>query len=1195
MSQIQNVESGSTGLARGLTVLQSQRLSRAGLVYGSSFSRGSILDAAVRRQLAESNDMWYDIERFQLDHLNEVLVKLNDRSLDDEIWGKIVVMERGKRIAKAYLRKTTIIVDGGDEEFDGKTLGFNYFSNPYRDEYTEELRSKIGDGVILKIDNQGNIKAMARGSTPVFVQGWRDAKSACIPDKVVRMHGKLTTKSPTCTNDDDRIFKVFDMRRFKQAVERDPYETDNDAKNLLLKTCVRLALVKDGGGNDPMKTPCWFMVINLVALDMLKTKLPSVCVSAVLTSVNSGMVEKNRLSRILSQTSLVPPSELYSNPALTQLLAAAVQQANSQYGTMSTSLSAASLPAALNVEQIAKLANSLSLATNNANVSAIAQALNPTGGKRPQRRQDYIKSSRAFSDSEDDISEAEPKSVSNQHTPRAYSGSTTGSSSGISGIGMRKERHKPRSAAKSMDVVSERKRSEEESAKSNKENNKGYSKSNRPRLSEAIFENPNPKNSNLNETSLPKTWKSCASTTSDYDSNREVFDSGSWSSQSRVSSANSQDEHRISSPSVLSETGNSNLLAKTANKQQNINVPSMNEAKQVEEKTHEQSAIPSNTGRANTLREHLHGREQPSELHQQREPRKQLDLVESTEHQQSALTSPTQQSSAPPTAVCLPMQRSQSPAQEIHQESITSNSRITEKPRAASNTDSPNKEVGKRGDQLSFGTRAPPSLENEAYQEHLSLQRNHRYRQNCRIQRGASGGLSIYEEPYARTNRAQSPTQYMDSPEDHQSTELSMRLRARRARQLQQEQEALLYHEQQQYRRKPSSTPSQECTTPLSSGTTTKTRGPHPTAESERDHGLYGRASVGSTDDSRNRVQQRIIVFEQKQLRDQKNVHSAEAVSIQGGTPTSVATSPTTTFTNGWDKPKMENHSINAGHASQPASQFGRHVAPNNESQQHREPLLSPKHDAPSPPPQPAARNSELAAQAAAAAIWRRRRHGPWDQFLARAQAGLPNYPTDQQSMESTYGYQPTWNRTENLPCNNTIEVEPPQYESRCQKPHFGTAYDATGATHLEIDDQGTIRRRAAAFFQQQQQQQPKAHARIPSSVPNTGSVRSLRDYYTELQARRQQSPPFQQPHETHHPQLSSSLMQTQNSSTCHFQGNQSYCTNNSPYQRSNGPKFAEVVGNARLHSSKIREHIYEAPPTPPIRHSSIPNRMTYS
>lgn len=42
-------------------------------------------------------------------------------------------------------RKTTIIVDGGEDEFDGKTLGFNHFSNPQRDEYTEEFRSKIGD------------------------------------------------------------------------------------------------------------------------------------------------------------------------------------------------------------------------------------------------------------------------------------------------------------------------------------------------------------------------------------------------------------------------------------------------------------------------------------------------------------------------------------------------------------------------------------------------------------------------------------------------------------------------------------------------------------------------------------------------------------------------------------------------------------------------------------------------------------------------------------------------------------------------------------------------------------------------------------------------------------------------------------------------------------------------------------------
>ena len=46
---------------------QQQRVSRAGLVYGSSFSRGSCLDGSARnRVLQKPDDMWYDAERFQL-------------------------------------------------------------------------------------------------------------------------------------------------------------------------------------------------------------------------------------------------------------------------------------------------------------------------------------------------------------------------------------------------------------------------------------------------------------------------------------------------------------------------------------------------------------------------------------------------------------------------------------------------------------------------------------------------------------------------------------------------------------------------------------------------------------------------------------------------------------------------------------------------------------------------------------------------------------------------------------------------------------------------------------------------------------------------------------------------------------------------------------------------------------------------
>ncbi len=163
---------------------------------------------------------------FFQDHINEVLEKLSHGGIDDEIWGKIVVMERCRRVAKAYLRKTTIIVDGGYEEFDGRTIGFNYFGNPYRDDVVAEMRSKIADvyfsaseywstfvfqGVIIKMDYQGNIKAMARGSSPVFVQGWKESKYNCLADRIVRQQGRLTTLTPSQTSnvrDEDRVVKV---------------------------------------------------------------------------------------------------------------------------------------------------------------------------------------------------------------------------------------------------------------------------------------------------------------------------------------------------------------------------------------------------------------------------------------------------------------------------------------------------------------------------------------------------------------------------------------------------------------------------------------------------------------------------------------------------------------------------------------------------------------------------------------------------------------------------------------------------------------------------------------------------------------------------------------------------------------------------------------------------------------------------
>uniref|UniRef100_A0A914YIF2 MH2 domain-containing protein n=1 Tax=Panagrolaimus superbus TaxID=310955 RepID=A0A914YIF2_9BILA len=60
---------------------------------------------------------WNNFLLFLQDNLAEVDQKLSQ--IEAQIWGKLIVMERNFRTAKAYLRNSTIIIDGGADEFDG--------------------------------------------------------------------------------------------------------------------------------------------------------------------------------------------------------------------------------------------------------------------------------------------------------------------------------------------------------------------------------------------------------------------------------------------------------------------------------------------------------------------------------------------------------------------------------------------------------------------------------------------------------------------------------------------------------------------------------------------------------------------------------------------------------------------------------------------------------------------------------------------------------------------------------------------------------------------------------------------------------------------------------------------------------------------------------------------------------------------
>lgn len=77
------------------------------------------------------------------DHIQEIIDKW--LAIDDEIWAKIICLERNRRIAKAYARKHTLTINGSQDEYlDGTTLGLNSFENPDRDTKTRHIKQYIG-------------------------------------------------------------------------------------------------------------------------------------------------------------------------------------------------------------------------------------------------------------------------------------------------------------------------------------------------------------------------------------------------------------------------------------------------------------------------------------------------------------------------------------------------------------------------------------------------------------------------------------------------------------------------------------------------------------------------------------------------------------------------------------------------------------------------------------------------------------------------------------------------------------------------------------------------------------------------------------------------------------------------------------------------------------------------------------------
>jgi len=210
----------------------------------------------------DEEDIWYNKEKLYKEHIQEVLNKW--QSIDDEIWAKIIVLERNRRVAKAYARAPVLTVNGSDDGFDGFRIGLAGFENPMRDPKTEEVKRAIGQGCKIKMDDSGNILVKRIAKANIYVK--MTSEDNAISSEILKLpNGGLEAEKPV---------KLFDMKKFQQNVSREMKRSYPDRRKLECQCISAIAFVRNE--QEILDSPCWIMLINIVAMDMLKSKMPPI-------------------------------------------------------------------------------------------------------------------------------------------------------------------------------------------------------------------------------------------------------------------------------------------------------------------------------------------------------------------------------------------------------------------------------------------------------------------------------------------------------------------------------------------------------------------------------------------------------------------------------------------------------------------------------------------------------------------------------------------------------------------------------------------------------------------------------------------------------------------------------------------------------------------------------------------------------
>lgn len=136
------------------------------------------------------------------------------------------------------------------------------------------------------MDEAGNIIVKRLSNCDVFIRGWNKNNNS-LSSEIIQLNGELEL---------DKSVNLFDMNKFQASVNRQlksPYPNRRELENQCICAIV---FVKDC--HSLLDSSSWILLINIVALDLLKCRLPPVCYASRNIQLPSSL--KTASSRFIS-------------------------------------------------------------------------------------------------------------------------------------------------------------------------------------------------------------------------------------------------------------------------------------------------------------------------------------------------------------------------------------------------------------------------------------------------------------------------------------------------------------------------------------------------------------------------------------------------------------------------------------------------------------------------------------------------------------------------------------------------------------------------------------------------------------------------------------------------------------------------------------------------------------------------------